>query len=279
MSMICPNCGAEINENSKFCEYCGAKMQLAAQPPVQAETAAQLAETAGTAALVLGKAARRQRLEADYTGVTELSGRAYNLILCAVVLWGLLVNAALCYTVGDIYRVINPILFFILYFVLVIAGSAIAAKSHNPLVSFLGYNMIVVPLGLVLSTLVYAYGGVRAEVVGSAFVYTALVCAGMLCAVLAFPELFQRLGGALLGCLMGVLLCEVVLLLFGVGQRLTDWIVAGLFSLYIGYDIYRSQQFVKTVDNAVDCALDIYLDIVNLFIRLLRILGRSERKR
>ena len=56
----------------------------------------------------------------------------------------------------------------------------------------------------------------------------------------------------------------------------TDWIAAGLFSLYIGFDLYRSQQFPKTLDNAVDCALDIYLDIANLFIRLLRVMSRRR---
>ncbi len=78
------------------------------------------------------------------------------------------------------------------------------------------------------------------------------------------------------GCLIGLLVCEVVLLIFRVDQVVTDWIAAGLFSLYIGYDIYRSQQFPMTVDNAVDSALDIYLDIANLFIRLLSIMGRRK---
>ena len=52
--------------------------------------------------------------------------------------------------------------------------------------------------------------------------------------------------------------------------------MAGVFSLYIGFDVWRSQQFPKTVDNAVDCALDIYLDLANLFIRLLSILARKD---
>ena len=91
------------------------------------------------------------------------------------------------------------------------------------------------------------------------------------------PELFSRLGGALIGVLIGLIVAEVVLLLFGVRQEITDWIAAGLFSLYIGYDLYRSQQFEKTVDNAVDCALDLYLDIANLFIRILSIMGRRRK--
>ena len=68
----------------------------------------------------------------------------------------------------------------------------------------------------------------------------------------------------------------MVLLIFHVRQQVTDWIAAGLFSLYIGYDIYRSQQYPKTLDNAVDSALDIYMDIANLFMRILSILGDSR---
>ena len=52
---------------------------------------------------------------------------------------------------------------------------------------------------------------------------------------------------------------------------------AGIFSLYIGYDYQRAQFYPPTVDNAVDCALDIYLDIINLFLDILRILARSSR--
>ena len=156
------------------------------------------------------------------------------------------------------------------------AGIRIASRSRNPVVSFLGYNLLVVPFGLMISTLVQAYGGLDAQVVRDAFVYTLLITLGMMATVMIAPNLYQKLGGVLLGCLVGLLLAEIVLLLFRVDQVVTDWIAAGLFSLYIGYDIYRSQQFPKTVDNAVDSALDIYLDIANLFIRLLSILGRRK---
>ena len=93
---------------------------------------------------------------------------------------------------------------------------------------------------------------------------------------LAFPNLFQKLGGALLGVLFGLVLCEIVLLILGRDQIITAWVAAALFSLYIGFDVYRSQQFPKTVDNAVDCALDIYMDIANLFLRILQILGKRK---
>ena len=142
--------------------------------------------------------------------------------------------------------------------------------------SFLGYNLVVLPFGLVISTLVAAYGGVGSQVVTDAFLYTLLIALGMTGAALAFPNLFARLGGALLGVLIGLLVCEIVLLILGRYQTVTDWIAAGLFSLYIGFDVYRSQQFAKTVDNAVDCALDIYLDLANLFVRLLSIMSKKR---
>lgn len=275
--MKCSLCGAQIKPGSNFCEQCGAPVSAGKTLRDQNESREKTLAFAGSAGAMLGNAAREARLLADYSNDEKISVRAYNMILTAVVLWGLLVNAVLCATVGDIYRYINPILFLVLYLVLCIAGIRVAVKSKDPKISFLGYNMIVVPFGLVISTVVQSYGGIGSTVVTHAFVYTALITAGMMGAVLAWPELFQKIGGVLLGCLTGLVICELVLLLFGVRQTSTDWLAAGIFSLYIGFDIYRSQKFEKTVDNAVDCALDIYLDIANLFIRLLRIMGNSKK--
>ena len=170
----------------------------------------------------------------------------------------------------------NPILFMSLYFALAGGGIFLSRASSNPWLSFLGYNMVVLPFGLVISALVTAYGGIQSSIVGLAFLYTMVITLGMTGAALAFPELFSKLGGALLGVLIGLVICELFLLILGISQNVSDWIAAGLFSLYIGFDVYRSQQFAKTLDNAVDCALDIYLDLANLFIRILSILARKK---
>jgi FtsH-binding integral membrane protein len=68
----------------------------------------------------------------------------------------------------------------------------------------------------------------------------------------------------------------VILLIFGVRQEWTCWIASALFSFYLGYDIYRSQQYPKTIRNAMASALDIYMDLANIFIRLLEILGKKD---
>ena len=93
----------------------------------------------------LSAEARAKRLNAVVDPGRIISLRAYNLILTAAVLYGVAINAILCREsiVRFVFDRVNPITFFIIYFVMVIAGVIIAHRSENPLVSFLGYNMIV----------------------------------------------------------------------------------------------------------------------------------------
>lgn len=269
-SMRCPYCKAILPENAKYCGECGAVMSP------QEKTVAT-ANAAGSAGLLLGRAARQARLNAAYDENEIVSDRVYNSILIGVLLWGLLVNVLLVLYASDLIVNVDPRAFLIGYFVCALAGIYIAGKSKKPLISFLGYNLVVLPFGLMIAVFIRAYGGIGARVVKDAFLYTFMISLGMLGLVLTVPQLFAKLGGVLLGVLGGLVLCELALLLFRIRQDVTDWIAAGLFSLYIGYDIYRAQQFPKTVDNAVDSALDIYMDIANLFIRILSLMGKKKK--
>jgi FtsH-binding integral membrane protein len=93
-----------------------------------------------------------------------------------------------------------------------------------------------------------------------------------------FPNFFSKIGGALFISLIGLVVVRIAQCFIPVLANLTiiDWISAGIFSLYVGFDWWRANNVPKTFDNAIDIALDLYLDIINLFLSILRILGKKD---
>jgi len=149
-------------------------------------------------------------------------------------------------------------------------------KSDNALISFIGYNLVCLPLGFVMAFAIHTYGGIESKPVQMAFIFTIGITFIMILLAILKPNWFAKLGAVLGIALLGVFIVGIVMFFVPALRYIYSYISAVLFSLYIGYNFYRSQQFPKCVDNAVDCALDIYLDIVNLFLALLRIFGRRR---
>ena len=223
-----------------------------------------------------GKKGREERLTKSYNGVPILSDRAYNGLMGTVVAYGLIVNILMCIYCTEFAMQMNPWVLLIGYFALSIIGIFIAGVSDNPIVSFIGYNLLVCPVGLVLSLVVDEYGGIDSMVVVQAFFLTLLITSCMIVLSICYPDFFNSLGKTLFCSLLGIIIARLVCLFTGWDTTIIAWFSAIIFSLYIGYDFNRSQQFVKTMDNAVDCALDIYLDIINLFLDILQILGKKK---
>lgn len=220
---------------------------------------------------------REARLNGTYSQEQMVSRRTYNAVLGGTLLWGFIINVILCATIGNVFYYVNPIGFLIGYLVSCLFGILLASKSDNPVISFLGYNMIVIPIGIVISSAVDAYGGMGSEIVVEAFLITMCVTASMTAFAIIKPEWCSKIGLILFPSLIGLLIAELIMLILGMDNIAFAWGGAILFSLYIAYDVYRSQQFAPTIDNAVDSAIDIYLDIANLFVRILKILGKAKR--
>ena len=208
----------------------------------------------------------------------QISVRRYNAVMLLTLLWGFLVNTVMVYYFAiPIMRLLSgvgPLWIFIGYFVLAIAGIAISARSTNPWISFLGYNLLVLPIGVLLCLIL---PGIPVAIVTKALLLTGIVTATMTLLGLLAPNVFLGMGRTLfIALIVGILAELVATFLFHYTGTAFDWLFVVLFSGYIGYDVAKSQIYPKTVDNAVDCALDIYLDIINIFIRLLALLSRKE---
>lgn len=210
-----------------------------------------------------------------------ISSEMYNLIIGGVLLYGFLINCFMTAFFGDsimMFVYTNPIAFYIGYFVLAIAGTFMIKKSDNPVVSFVGYNLMVVPIGMVLASVITLYGMVGySGIVTTAFAITAVVTLIMMFVSSIFPTFFLSMGRTLGVTLLVTIVIELVLMLVGADLGIIDYIVVLIFCGYVGYDWAKANAIEKTVDNAVDSAAELYLDIVNLFLRILRILARASR--
>lgn len=204
----------------------------------------------------------------------ELTRSKFNLLLGLFILYGVMVNVLTSYLMSEhIFTTEQIIAVLVLSLVCGIAGVIIALKNDEPLVSFLGYNMLVIPFGLMLSIVVQQYSP---TIIFEAFLLTAMIMIIMIIAATIKPEWFEGMGTILFTALIGLIIAEAVCLFMGIAPLWISAISAGIFSCYIGYDWMCAQSGPKTIDAAIDNALNIYLDIINLFLDLLRIMGDND---
>ena len=212
----------------------------------------------------------------DRTSTTDptINATVYNLIIGLTLCWGFVVNWLMVTNIApEAIASINPWIFFIGYFASCFFGIYLFNSSTNPVVSFIGYNFVVIPFGLIINLVVSRYD---ASLVSEAIRITGFVTVAMMCLGSMFPAFFKRISGALTIALLLVIVVELIeILVFGIHHGIIDWIVVLIFCGYIGYDWGRANQIPKTVDNAIDSAAALYMDIINLFLRILRILGRK----
>ena len=201
--------------------------------------------------------------------------RTYNMVLGGLILYGFIVNAIIVGVADDFFLSFSPVAFLIGYFVSALIGCFLSAGSTNPFVSFIGYNFVVLPIGALLSICLRAY---ELGDIFSAIVVTGIVVAVMLLWAIINPTFFEGMGRTLFFSLLIGIIAELVAGFMGYGGDIFNWFFVSIFSLYIGYDWCKAQSYSKTLDNAVDSALDIYLDIINLFIRILEIMAKSKSK-
>lgn len=224
-----------------------------------------------------------------YSGA--VSAAQERTILKNVFIWmtaGLLVTTVVGYFLfktGLINAVVfNPILLFgciIAEFALVIyLGRRISRmKANTAIGTFALYSALN---GITLSAIVYRYTG---ETVITAFAVTALTFGAMALYGATTKRDLSKMGSFLLMALFGIIIAMVVNFFLGSSLLYLGISVAGVvvFTLLTAYDVKKikavSRYYTGSVtdDNytriSIYGALTLYLDFINLFIFLLRILG------
>ncbi|MBQ9059641.1 MAG: US12 family protein [Firmicutes bacterium] len=217
---------------------------------------------------------KAQRLEPLVSGERLLSRRVYNLLMGGTLVWGFLVDVIVCMFTYDIYSRINPIALIVLYLAVSIISIIVIHRSDSAVISFAAFTALAAVMGILLSGIISSY---TADSVFDAFIHTGIVCLIVGLLATSFPQFFLKLGRGLFIVFLAVFAVEIVLLLiFHSLPQITSIAMVLVFGGYFGYDLVKAQQYVPTADNAVDSAADIYIDVINLFIRLLVIFGSRD---
>ena len=205
-----------------------------------------------------------------------LSSAMYNVAIGVHLLVGLIVTYFLAlrmpYIFPEIYHV-HPIIFSIGFLVVGLVGGSIAAKG-NYVLSLIGYGMNILAFGTLLSLVTILY---PVQYIVLAAVLTTVVVLTMTIAGVIFPNAFLSMGRTIFIALIGLVVAEFVTMLLGIFYPNIFAIIGiFIFSLYVGYDWARGQQYPSTASYACFTALQLYMDIINIFIRILRLLGKRR---
>jgi len=216
---------------------------------------------------------REERLS-SFEGL-QLTDQTYNLAIGLTLVVGILVDMIIAHYLTDLVFRLSPILMLIIYLAGSIGCTMVIYRSAKPIVSFLGFLGLSVCMGLMLTYFISLYD---LGTVQLAFTLTGGVFVVMVVLSTLFPAFFLSIGRGLGITLLVTIVVEVIAtLVLRRALMITDYIIVLVFCGYVGFDWARAQRFPKTLDNAIDCAADIYVDIINLFIRILSILGRSKK--
>lgn len=203
-----------------------------------------------------------------------VSDKTFYLTIALTLLFGFAVNAIEVVFFYDFFMTMNPVVFLIAYVVLYLAGSLINALSKNPVLSFIGYCMAVLPLGALLCIYVPTVG---ISAVRSAFLATAFITVIMGLLAVMYPKFFYSIFKLITGCLLVAVLYQLFAGIFGWStfDSLIDWLVVIIFSCYVGFDVAQARNRPRTLNNAMRSACALYVDIILIAIRLMRIFSRD----
>ncbi|MGX7417740.1 Bax inhibitor-1/YccA family protein [Carnobacterium gallinarum] len=173
--------------------------------------------------------------------------------------------------------------FVILEFILVFSLRIKNGKLKSTPVTISGYILYSVVSGITLSVILLAYTD---SSILNAFLSTVVTFGGMSLLGFVTKKDLSGIGGALLSALLGLIIASVVnlvLLQSETGDFILSIITVIIFSGLTAYDTqkckvlyahYGETEMANSI--AINCALELYLDFINIFIALLRIFGKRR---
>ena len=151
---------------------------------------------------------------------STLSSQEFYMIFGGVLLYGFLLNAIFATFLTPVFANMNPVILLVGYFVLALAG-VFMSKSGGSLLSFIGYNFVVIPSGAILSVCLLAY--TQQSIIAALFI-VAFDAGVMFLVSMMWPDKMLSMGRSLFIALFVGIVAEVICLLLGVSTGIFDFI-------------------------------------------------------
>lgn len=210
-----------------------------------------------------------------YAGrVSSLIKQTYQLLTASMI-----AATAGAFVGMNFFSVSSPILFLIVEIALLFGMSFAVKKGSNTLALVLLFAFTFITglsLGPVLSFYIGAGAG---HVVTQAFVMTAVAFGALTIYAMNTKSDFSSWGKALFWALIAIIVVSLLNYFF-FQSPLVHVVISGISAiLFCGYILYDTQNVIRgNYTSPIMAAVSLYLDIFNLFISLLNILGVFNRE-
>jgi len=165
------------------------------------------------------------------------------------------------------------------YFLVVIAGF-IVLFALQFMIQKPGINLFLLYLftfleGISLAPLVSYYASINGNILGQAFLITAIVALGLSFYAWTTKRDFTRIGDYLFVGLILLLVVSIIGLFFhsSLVVLAISFFGVAIFSGYVLYYVQRARTMADTMPNAIGLTVSLFLTLLNLFLYILQILA------
>lgn len=204
-----------------------------------------------------------------------MSASGFMLLLTLLIAGGICLAAL---TAAFTYHMTPQLWWLLPYFGVAIVGCVMANSQSAP-IALIGYALIILPTGWIVGPYVKLFQ--MQSVIFAVWITVGVTVAlGILGAL--WHKSVEHWGGYLLTALLALIVIEgVSILMIWLGYAnlrsvfgITDWVAIGIFSAFVFYDMNMAVRMPRNAANAVFAAANMYLNMVNLFVRILARTGQ-----
>ena len=214
----------------------------------------------------------------DSRGEDEMSASGFIILLTLLIAGGI-AGAAL--VASQTYHMVPQTWWLLPYFGCALVGCGLAF-SQNVMLGLIGYTLIILPTGWIVGPYVKLFE--MHSVITAAWITVAVtVGLGILGAL--WHKSVESWGGYLLTALLVLIIVElasIFMVAFGLMKSgtlrellsITDWAAIAVFCGFVFYDMNQAVRMPRNASNAILAAINMYLNMINLFIRILARTGK-----